>query len=80
MPEAKYRPDIPYEMLAHTGDLALRVHGKNLPELFVNAARALFDVMGVPPTDRSLLRRFRLDAVDTEALLVDWLNEPHFIA
>lgn len=66
---------IPYAAVPHTGDLALRVRGRDLRELFINAARALFDVMSVPPRDMATTRRLELDALDAEALLVDWLNE-----
>ena len=59
----------------HTADLAWRLWGKDLPELFENAGRALSATL----TDRRYLRRratreVRLTAGDREALLVDWLN------
>ena len=65
----------PYRQLPHTADLAWRLWGKDLPELFENAGRALSATL----TDRRYLRRratreVRLAAIDREALLVDWLN------
>ena len=59
----------------HTADLAWRLWGKDLPELFENAGRALSATL----TDRRYLRRratrtVRLTAGDRESLLVDWLN------
>ena len=65
----------PYRQLPHTADLAWRLWGKDLPELFENAGRALSATL----TDRRYLRRraireVRLTAGDREALLVDWLN------
>ena len=69
------RPELPYTLLPHTGDLAMRVRGRDLPDLFVNAARAVFDVMTKPPAELSVERKMVVDAGDTEALLVDWLNE-----
>jgi SHS2 domain-containing protein len=65
----------PYRQLPHTADLAWRLWGKDLPELFENAGRALSATL----TDRRYLRRratrkVRLTASDREALLVDWLN------
>jgi SHS2 domain-containing protein len=65
----------PYRQLCHTADLAWRLWGKDLPELFENAGRALSATL----TDRRYLRRratreVRLTADDREALLVDWLN------
>ena len=65
----------PYRQLPHTADLAWRLWGQDLPELFENAGRALSATL----TDRRYLRRratrkVRLTAGDREALLVDWLN------
>jgi SHS2 domain-containing protein len=65
----------PYRQLPHTADLAWRLWGKDLPELFENAGGALSATL----TDRRYLRRrairaVRLTASDREALLVDWLN------
>src|SRR4030042_4279610 len=65
----------PYRQLPHTADLAWRLWGANLPELFENAGGALSATL----TDRRYLRRratrtVRLTAIDREALLVDWLN------
>ena len=65
----------PYRQLPHTADLAWRLWGKDLPELFENAGRALSATL----TDRRYLRRratreVSLGAGDREALLVDWLN------
>jgi SHS2 domain-containing protein len=74
-PAASPRRPRPYRQLPHTADLAWRLWGKDLPELFENAGRALSATL----TDRRYLRRratreVRLTADDREALLVDWLN------
>jgi SHS2 domain-containing protein len=65
----------PYRQLPHTADLAWRLWGASIPELFENAGRALSATL----TDRRYLRRratreVSLTSVDREALLVDWLN------
>ena len=65
----------PYRQMPHTADLAWRLWGKDLPELFENAGRALSATL----TDRRYLRgrvtrEVSLTSVDREALLVDWLN------
>ena len=65
----------PYRQLPHTADLAWRLWGASLPELFENAGRALSATL----TDRRYLRRrttreVSLTSADREALLVDWLN------
>jgi SHS2 domain-containing protein len=64
-----------YRQLPHTADLAWRLWGHDLPELFENAGRALSATL----TDRRYLRRratrtVSLTAGDREALLIDWLN------
>jgi SHS2 domain-containing protein len=73
-PEPSHRRR-PYRQLPHTADLAWRLWGASLPELFENAGRALSATL----TDRRYLRRREtrevgLTSVDREALLVDWLN------
>ena len=74
-PETSPRRRRPYRQLSHTADLAWRLWGKDIPELFENAGRALSATL----TDRRYLRRrstrtVRLTAGDRESLLVDWLN------
>jgi SHS2 domain-containing protein len=65
----------PYRQLPHTADLAWRLWGASLPELFENAGCALSATL----TDRRYLRRratrkVSLAGDDREVLLVDWLN------
>jgi SHS2 domain-containing protein len=74
-PAPSHRRRRPYRQLRHGGDLAWRLWGQDLPELFENAGRALSATL----TDRRYLRRrdsreVRLEAGDAEGLLVDWLN------
>jgi riboflavin kinase/FMN adenylyltransferase len=65
-----------YEEIEHTADLAMRAYGRDLRELFVNAAYGMFDLMAEPAPDEPLRRReVALEGSDHEALLVDWLNE-----
>jgi SHS2 domain-containing protein len=65
-----------FEELEHTADLALKVHGHSLEEVFANAAYGLFSLMadldGLEPT---ISREISLESLDYETLLVDWLNE-----
>ncbi len=72
-----------YEEVEHTADIAIRAYGRDLPELFANAAYGMFDLMadidrpalggadGLAPAVR---REFELQAIDVETLLIDWLN------
>jgi SHS2 domain-containing protein len=71
-----------YEEISHTADLALRVWGKNLHALFINAAAGMTRLMsdaaveGSPTPTRTL----SIEAMDTESLLVEWLSELAFLA
>ncbi len=62
--------------IEHTADWSIRVRGATLPELFVNAATGMYSLMAdistiTPTTERTI----EASSVDTEALLVKWLNE-----
>ncbi len=66
----------------HTADLCIHVWGESLADLFTTSARGMFALLGgeseaAPSTETHVVR---LDAVDTEALLVDWLNELLYLA
>ena len=69
-------PSFRFEEVEHTADLALKVHGHSLKEVFINAACGLFGLMadleGLEPT---ISHEISLESLDYEALLVDWLNE-----
>ena len=69
----------PYRLLDHTADLRVEIRGRDLPELFANAALALFDLL----TDRSRVRDAQretvsVEGVDPEDLLAEWLREHLF--
>ncbi len=68
---------IDFEEVEHTADWALRVRGRDLRELLVNAARGMSHLLvsdpAAIPTD--VERRFEMDAFDAEGLLVEWLSE-----
>ena len=71
-------PEEPFVEIEHTADLALRVHGRDLPSLFVHAAQGMFHLMRYPPNAEGSVRLTRavaLEALDLETLLVDWLDE-----
>jgi SHS2 domain-containing protein len=69
-----------FRLLDHTGDVGVVARGRDLQELFQNAARALFFVI----TDRRRIRK-RLNqsievwAPDLESLLVAWMGELLFL-
>lgn len=66
-----------YELIEHTADIGIRVQGKDLKELFANAAEAIFDIIAEkstksPPEETIEIRQ---SAEDTEELFINWLNE-----
>lgn len=68
-----------FELIEHTADLAIRVTGRDLPDLFANAASALFHLMAAPPDTAERIREVNVESIDLEGLLVDWLNELIFL-
>lgn len=64
------------EEIEHTADWAIRVRGRDLRELFVNAARGMFGLMAdLEAVAPSVERQVELEGFDTETLLVSWLSE-----
>ena len=64
-----------YEFFEHTADIGVRAYGWTLEELFVNAARALYEIQGrFDLADRRLIK-IELTADSVEELLVHWLAE-----
>jgi len=69
-------PSFRFKEVEHTADLALKVHGHSLKEVFINAACGLFSLMAdLENLAPSVSREVHLEAPDRESLLVDWLNE-----
>ena len=65
-----------YRELDHTADRALRVWGRELADLLVGAALGMFSLMGDPESlVPEVWRTIKLESIDRETLLVDWLNE-----
>jgi len=65
-----------FEELEHTADWALRVRGKDLADLLRNAAQGMLQLSGaVPQAGPRSRRELRLDSLDRESLLVDFLQE-----
>jgi len=69
-----------YEEVAHTADRALRIRGRDWPELFANAARGMAAIMSPDAPPATLAREITLEALDLESLLVAWLSELAFWA
>lgn len=65
-----------YILIDHTADIGIDVFGTTLPELFSNAAFAMFDII----TDLSRVEgkktgEVEVSGIDREQLLVNWLSE-----
>ncbi|MFH1847370.1 MAG: archease [Candidatus Omnitrophota bacterium] len=69
-----------YEQIPHTADLAVRVYGKTLEELFENAAYAMFDLISeIKKVKKNEIVEIQVKALDQETLLIAWLNELLYI-
>lgn len=68
-----------YKILEHKSDYKIRAFGKDLPELFSNAAAGMMDFLYESAKCKTQSakdkRIIKLQANDLKALLVDWLSE-----
>ena len=65
-----------YEQIEHTADIGVKVYGRDLKELFKNAAFSMFDIIAdLEGLKSSLTLSFDLKAATYEDLLVVWLDE-----
>ncbi|MEO0070990.1 MAG: archease [candidate division WOR-3 bacterium] len=65
-----------YRLLDHTADLKVEIYGKDLVELFANAAFMLFDVMvDTGQVQERMQAEVELTSGDIEELFLDWLRE-----
>ena len=65
-----------YRILDHTADVGLEARGADLPELFANAARGMFAIIGSLDTIKPAKElSVKATADNLENLLVSWLGE-----
>ncbi|PSM46084.1 protein archease [Chroococcidiopsis sp. CCALA 051] len=65
-----------FEEVEHTADRTYRIWGQSLAELFVQAAKRLYYLVGMQlAAAPQVIREISLQGVDNESLLVAWLNE-----
>jgi len=69
-----------FELIEHTADIGLRVFGKNMKELFVNAALGMFSIIAEEKSEQLKKQRIApqpivVSADNYEELLVGWLSE-----
>lgn len=71
-----------YEEVEHTADCALRIFGPDMKQLMLNAAKGMNSLLGysLPEAPQTVERRFELEAIDPESLLVEWLSELAYLA
>jgi len=80
LPQAR-EPIRRFEEVEHTADRALRISGRDLAELFANAALGMNSLMLTAVARRpSIAKYIELEAIDAESLLVAWLSEFAFWA
>src|ERR1039457_1521179 len=66
----------PYEFFEHTADIGVHVAGHTLQELFINAARAIYETLGdLQKTKDKRQKTVELRTESREDLLHDWLTE-----
>lgn len=69
-----------FEAIDHPSDVGIIAYGKDLKELFENAAFGMFNLIGnVKSAKPRLERKFEIEGEDRESLLVNWLNELIYI-
>jgi len=72
--------ELRYKQIEHTGDIGIKIFGKSIKDLFINAAYGMFDVMA----DISNVKQVIAEDIDVagdnhEELLVNWLSELNFV-
>jgi len=65
-----------YVLIDHTADIGIEAFGATLPELFSNAAFAMFDIIAdLEKVENRVECHLEITGVDREQLLVNWLGE-----
>lgn len=69
-----------HELLEHTADVGILARGDTREEAFAAAAEGLAEILGAWFPGEGEERELRVEASDTEALLVAWLDELLYLA
>ena len=65
-----------FEILDHTADIGIIIHGENLKTLFENAGKAFFHLItDLRKVKRRVERRVHIEGESLDRLMVDWLSE-----
>ena len=68
----------PYEIIEHTADVGIKANGATLKELFENAAKGMFGIIGGKPHPEAKIKKkieIKKEVEALEELLVAWLSE-----
>jgi len=69
-----------YETFDHTADVGIRVFGRTMEEVFINAAYALFDQWtDLRKVREKISQEISVQGADREDLLIRWLGELLFL-
>jgi SHS2 domain-containing protein len=69
-----------FKFLEHPADIGIEASGRNLMELFENAAFGLYELMlDIPSEKPEIIKSIKINAIDKEALLVKYLSEILFL-
>jgi len=64
-----------------TADVAFIAYGRDLNELFANAALAMFEVMvNINQIEKSVEEKIYVEGYDLESLMFNWLNELLYVS
>jgi len=71
-----------FEILEHTADIGIAAYGKTKREVFINAARGMFEIIagGTKNLKENFYDKIKLEADNLEGLLFAWLNELLYIS
>jgi len=70
-----------FDILEHTADVGIVAYGKNLKEVFENAAFGMFSLMVDPDTvEEKISYELKVEDEDREGLLTEWLNELIYVS
>ena len=65
-----------FEVISHTADIGITAFGKDLPEVFANAAFGMFSLMNdLDKVKAKETIEVSVSSDDREGLLIAWLNE-----
>ena len=71
-----------FEILEHTADIGIAAYGKTRKEVFINAAKGMFEIIAEETKDlkENFYDKIEMEADNLEGLLFAWLNELLYIS